>query len=213
MIIRTLGFDIKKFNFSNDFRELELTHEDNEEVELNINLDASSLLRATRKKKRELGYFYKEYRVIILGIFAIIIVSVGFFTYNNLKDKLKIYHYGEIFGRINYMTISDGYYKIDNEKNYIVIKFDVFKYGIKERLNVNNMILSINNEEYLPNKNICYKFDSIGNCYKKQYINDNSSSYILVYDVDVLNLDKVYLIYKESYDNVYKVKLNLQNYE
>ena len=213
MFIRGLGFDIKKFNFSKDFRELELTQEDTEEVELDVNLDATSVLRAARKKKRELGYFYREYRTIILGIFAIIVVVVGWIGYNYWEDKLRVYQQDEVIGYVNYITITDSYYKIDNEKNYIVLKFDIFKDGLKDRLNVNNMILNINNEEYLPNKNICYNFDSVGNCYKKQYITDKSNSYILAYEVDVLNLDKVYLSYKESYDNVYKVKLNLQNYE
>ena len=63
------------------------------------------------------------------------------------------------------------------------------------------------------NQNICYNFDNIGNCYKKQYITNNSNSYILVYDVEVLNLDKAYFMYKESYDKSYKVKLELENYE
>ena len=92
-------------------------------------------------------------------------------------------------------------------------KFDISKNSQQERLNVANMTLSVNNKEYTPNKNICYKFNNIGNCYKKQYITDKSNTYILVYEVDSLNSEKTYLLYKESYDNSFKIKLDLENYE
>lgn len=213
MFIRGLGFDIKKFNFSKDFRDLELTNEDNEEVELDLSLDTTSLVRSARKKKRELGYFYKEYKLYILGIIGVVLIIVGYSIYNALKDKYMVYHQGEIIGINNFISINDSYYKIDDEKKYIVLKFDIFKNGLRERLDVNKMVLVIDGDKYIPNKNICYNFDNIGNCYKKQYITNDSSSYILVYDVDVLNLDKAYFMYKESYDKSYKVKLELENYE
>jgi len=213
MFVRGLGFDIKKFNFGKDIQELNLTDEDGEEIEVDVNIDTNVLFRNVRKKKRELGYFFKEYKIIILGIIFIILVIIGYSSYNNIKRILKVYNQGDIIGYNNYITVNNSYYNIDNDNNYIIIKFDVFKNGKRDRLDVNNMILKINDLEYLPNKNICYKFNSFGNCYKKQYITSNSSSYMLVYEVDVLNTEKSYLIYKDSYENSFKVKLNLENYE
>ena len=109
--------------------------------------------------------------------------------------------------------INNSYYNIEYDDNYVIVKFNIFKNGKSDKLNVNNLILLIDGVEYLPNKNICYKFDGLGNCYKKQYVTNKDKEYILVYDVDSLNISKSYLLYKESYDNSFKVKLELENYE
>jgi len=213
MFIRGLGFNIKKFDFEKDIHELNLTSEDNEEVEVDVSIDTTDVMRKVRRKRRELGYFYQEYKIFILGILAIILVIVGVSIYNNFRDWFKVYDQGEVLGYSNYLTINNSYYNIDNNKNYVIVKFDIFRYGKQERLNVNNMVLKVDKEEYLPNKNICYKFNKIGSCYKKQYINSNNSTYILVYEVDSINSKKTYLLYKESYEDLFKVKLNLENYE
>lgn len=213
MGIRGLGFDIKKFNFTKDIKELDLKHEDGEEVEVDVNINTNDIMRGVRKKKREFGYFFQEYKIFILGILFIILV-IGVYTgYNYFSKRLKVYNENDVIGYNNFITIKDSYYNIDEDKNYVIVKFDAFKNGIEEKLNVNNLILKIDNDEYIPNKNICYNYDYLGNCYKKQYITSNVSSYIIVYEVSSLNLERTYLIYKESYENSFKVKLNLENYD
>ena len=212
MFIRGLGFDIKKFNFAQDVHELNLSSEDNEEVEVDLKIDTTNVMREVRKRKREFGYYFREFRVIILGIFAIILVIVIANIYNRFKDSLKVYEQNEVVGNVNYLTIKNSYYGVEDNKNYVIVGFDVFKYGKKERLDFTNMILIMNGEEYLPNKNVCSKFNDLGNCYKKQYITDKSSSYIIVYEVDKLNTEKTYLVYKESYDSSFKIRLNLENH-
>ena len=213
MFIRGLGFDVKKFNFTKDIQELNLTHEDAEEVEVDVNIDTTNIMRGVRKSKREFGYFFQEYKIFILGILFILLVILGYIGYNYFSKKLKVYNENEVVGYSNYITVKNSYYNIDNGKNYVIINFDASKYGRDEKLNVNNLVLKVDKDEYVPNKNICYKFDYIGNCYKKQYITENVNSYIIVYEVDSLNSEKSYLIYKESYENSFKVKLNLENYD
>lgn len=213
MFIRGLGFDIKKFNFGKDIHELNLTNEDNEEIEVDVSIDTTKVMRNVRKKRRELGYFFQEYKIFILGVVGIILVIFGFKIYNNFRYMFKQYKQGDIVGYDNYVAINNSYYNLGDDKNYIIVKFDIFRNGKQERLNVNNMILMMGDEEYLPNKNICYTFNKLGNCYKKQYITNDSNSYILVYEVDSLNIEKSYLLYNESYENRFKVKLNLENYE
>lgn len=212
MFIRGLGFDIKKFNFGKDIQELNLSSEDNEEVEVDFKIDTTNIMREFRKKKREFGYYFQEYRVIILGIFAIILVIIVASVYNKFKGSFKIYEQNEIVGNVNYLTVKNSYYNIDSNKNYVIVSFDIFKYGKQERLELTNMILMMNGVEYLPNKNICFKFNNLGNCYKKQYVTDKNGSYIIVYEVDNLNSEKAYLMYKESFDNSFKIRLNLENH-
>lgn len=213
MFVRGLGFDIKKFNFTNDIHELNITNEDGEEIEVDLNIGTDDLKMGIRKRKREFGYFLQEYRSIIIGICSIIIVTVVYFGYNNITNLLKVYKQNETFGNINNITIKKSYYNVDDGKNYVIVNYDIFKYGVKARFNVNNLILKIGGEEYLPNKNICYNFSNLGSCYKKQFVTNKVSSYIVVYEVNDLNIKKSYLYYKESYDNKYKIKLNLENYD
>lgn len=213
MFIRGLGFDVKKFNFTKDIQELNLTHEDGEEIEVNVNVDTNNIMRHVRKSKREFGYFFQEYKVIILSIIIILLIIIGFVGYKYFSKLLKVYDQGENIGYTNNIVIKNSYYNISNDKNYIIVNFDIFKYGREDRFNVNNMILLVGDNQYLPNKNICYKFDYLGNCYKKQYIDSTSRNYILVYEVNNLNLKNSYILYKESYENSFKVKLNMENYD
>lgn len=213
MIIRGLGFNIKKFNFTKDIQELDLVESDNEEIEVELNIDTNTIMRSVHKKKRELGYFYQEFKIIILSIIFILLLVLGLNLYKYITNKTKYYTQDQYVGYNNYISISNSYYNIGENGNYIIIKFDIYKNNIKEKLDVNNMVLSINGEEYLPNKNICSIFNEIGNCYKKQYITNDIKTYILVYKIDIFDKDKTYILYKESYDNIFKIKLTLENYE
>lgn len=213
MFIRGLGFDIKKFNFGKDIQELSLSSEDTEEVEVEVNLDTTGIMRNVRKKRRELGYFFQEYKIFILGILLIILIIIGFNSYGYLVKKFRVYKQNEVIGYVNNIVVKNSYYSINDNKNYVVVKFDASKIGKQNKLNTTNMILIVDKKEYLPNKNICYSFSYLGNCYKQQYITSQNNTYILVYEVDSLNSKKSYLLYKESYDDSFKVKLELENYE
>ena len=134
-------------------------------------------------------------------------------TFKKVSKKFKVYSENEVVGYNYSIIVKDSYYNINKGKNYVIVNFDVSKYGREDKLNVNNLILMIDKDEYTPNKNICYDFDYLGKCYKKQYITQDVSSYIIVYEVDSLNIEKSYLVYRESYEDSYKVKLDLENYD
>lgn len=213
MFIRGLGFNIRKFDFDDDNQDLNLSVTDNEEVEVNINIDTTNIMRNVRKQKRELGYYFQEYKIFILGILGIVIVIILFKLFSSFNGIFNVYNQNEVIGNINYITINKSYYELGDENNYIIISFDIFKNGVEEQLNVDKMVLKVGDYEYYPNRNTCFKFNKLGNCYKKQFVTDDVSSYILTYEVDAVNLEKAYLLYKESYDDTFKVKLNLENYE
>lgn len=212
MGIRGLGFDIKRFDFRRDVQELNANAADGEEIEVNANIDTTNIMRSIRKQNREFGYFFQEYKVYIITILVILIGVGGYKLYNYLSDKYKVYNENELIGNIYGVTIKDSYYKIDNENNYVIVNFDIYKYGIKDRFNPGNMLLMVGKNSYNPDKNICYRFNKLGNCYKKQYITNNVSNYILSYQVEDLNIQDAYLIYSESYDKTYKVKLVMKEY-
>jgi len=213
MFIRGLGFDIKKFNFSKDAQELNATLEDSEEIEIDTRVDTTNIVRSIRKQGREFGYFYKEFKVYIIIILVAISIFLIYKGYKYFDNKLKVYQENDLIGDIFKITVKDSYYSINENNNYVIINFDVKKNGVKDMLNTGIMTLNIGRNEYTPDKNICYKFTSLGPCYKKQYIGNNVSNYILTYRVDRLNIQNAYLSYSESYDKTYKVKLIMKEFQ
>ena len=209
MGVRGLGFDIKKFDFGKDVQELNATASDSEEVEINTQIDTTNIMRRINKSSREFGYFYKEFKGYIITIIVIVVLFLGFKGYNWYKDKFKVYSENQYVGLNNMISITDSYYDIA-DNNYVILKFDAFRNGRKEQLNVNNIALYIDKNKYLPDKTICYKYNSLGNCYKKQYISNETSNYILTYKVDKFNIKKAFVMYTDSFDEVYKIKLSME---
>ena len=212
MLIRGLGFDIKRFDFRRDAQELNLGAEDAEEVEVNINVDTTNIVRGVRKQRRELGYFFQEFKAYIITILLFVIGISGYKLYQYYSVKYKVYNENDTIGNIYNIVVKDSYYMIDEDNNYVIINFDALKFGKKERLNLANMMLIIGDNSYTVDKNICYQFKKVGNCYKKQYLNEEFTNYIVVYPVDNLNIQEAYLLYKESYEESYKVKLIMKEY-
>lgn len=212
MFIRGLGFDIKKFNFSKDVQELGIVDEDGEEIEINTSVDTTNIMRGIRKQRREFGYFFKEYKLYIIPIILAILIFLGYRGYNYVKVKFMVYGQNEYVGMVNYIKITDSYYKIENGNNYVVVKCEMFRNIKQDKFNVNSLVLNVGKNNYSVNKNICYKFNDLGNCYRQQYINKNKSSYIFVFEVDDISLNNSYILYDESFDNTYKIKLKMVNY-
>lgn len=210
MLIRGLGFDIKKFDFNRDMQELNAEAGDSEEVEVNVGIDTTNVMRVARKGQRELTYFFKEFKVYIVVILAVIVAFLGYKGFIFVKTKYKVYSVDEPFGYNNIMTIKDGYYASYGNKKYVIINFNIYKYGAKEQFNTGNLTLHVGRKKYSVDKNICYRFNDLGNCYKKQYVTENESNYILAYEVDELKNNQVYVVYNDYYDNNYKVKIYLK---
>lgn len=210
MLIRGLGFDIKKFNFSKDIQELNITMEDSEEIEVDANFDTTNVMRLLRRTIRELAYFYKEFKVYILIILIALIAFMSYRFYNFFNESLKVYNQNEFVGSVNRLSVKNSYYLTKNDKKYVIISFDIQKFGRKEQLNINNLQLNINNKKYLPNKNICGNFSKYGLCYKKHYITNEAKNYIAVYEIDDKVKNNNYLMYNEFYNSSYKIKLNIE---
>ena len=210
MFIRGLGFDIKKFNFASDVQELNASSEDSEEIEINTKIDMVNTVRKITRQQREFGYFFKEFKKYIIAILIFIVVIMGYVLYNNLSKKYKVYNTGQVVGNSYNIVVKDSYYNTDGNDNYVIVSFDIAKYGKSEKLNVGNMALLIGKEKYIPDKNICYKFNYLGDCYKKQYVTDTYSNYIITYKVANLNINKAYIVYTDSFDRTYKVRLKMK---
>jgi len=71
--IRAIGFDIKKFNFSEDINSLELDVSDAEEVELVMGVDQHKLTQKFNRSLREVRYYIVENKIFVILLIIILI--------------------------------------------------------------------------------------------------------------------------------------------
>ena len=86
--VRSVGFDIKEFDFGKDLAELEIAASDSEEFEVSVSLNTNKVKRKINSKKRQFRYIYKENKVLInIVSAAVIFIVVGLTVYNVFFKK------------------------------------------------------------------------------------------------------------------------------
>lgn len=215
-VIRTFGFDIKKFDFKRDLHELEILDEDNEEFELVTPINMNKVEQFSRRRLRELKYYYIENKIFVL-IFLTIIIAISIISVFNAIDfdSFKRYDEKEIIKLDNFYTLSidDSYITTKNDSGdviavndtfYLIVKFTVnSKYNGQFSLDTSKFIININDNEFLASRTYYNYFKSYGIGYKNQKfsLNDNKS-YILVYNIPNKYKEKdMELEYNYKYDN------------
>ena len=110
VLIRAIGFNIKKFNFAKDIEDLNIDVSDNEEFELTFGTNPDKLNRILRKNQRELKYFYLEHKPMILGILLSLFLFLGWTVYYRVIVLIKIFNQNEVV-RINNISYKiEGFY-------------------------------------------------------------------------------------------------------
>lgn len=214
VLVRGLGFDIKKFNFSRDLKELNLSEEDKEEVELTSQIDANSLKRVGRRTFRELKYYYQDNTLIINIIFAIIGIILLIYPFNKYVINRDLKE-GQILStdnfnlRVNSSFISNRN-RISPNNSYIIVKISVLGKINKSFLDMNKITLITNNNKYIPSEKYYNYFSDIGVGYHKEILDTkNYHDYILIFNVD--NSEKNYHL---KYLNSKKlIRINPNNLE
>ena len=183
--IRSLGFNIKQFNFKSDLKKLEITDKDSEEIELSLNFDNYKAKRTIRRFIREFKYYYEENKKIfyLIGI------------YKN-TEKIK-YTYSEnktftsnsLIYKITDSMITNLDLKgntISNNNYYVVIKFEVKNSTNKDlRINYDNFKLYYGKNYVYPSLNLGNNFLDFGDPYMNDYIKVNENkTYIMAYEID-----------------------------
>ena len=146
--VRGFGFNVKKFNFEKDIKELEISDEDREEIEVGSNIDYENISNFLRRRKRNFGYYIKENSFILIVFLIIIILSISaYIAVNNLVTN-KIYSIGEVININNIEFTINNCYIIDKDitgeiiktnKSYAIIDLNIIN------KNENNIILDMSN--------------------------------------------------------------------
>lgn len=198
--IRALGFDIKKFNFKEDLKELEITQEDNEEFEFNINVDVNKAHRKVNKGRRFLKYFYVENRYLFFFISSLSVCFLCLVIYLSLGVYNKKYTQTDFFTTRDFtLAISNSYItnldyngnKISENKTYVILELTVKANSSKaKQLNLARPELIVGYNKYYHDNAYVNKFIDIGNVYNNEYIDNQFIKYLLVYPIDKNDADK-----------------------
>lgn len=194
LLIRGLGFDIKKFNFSKDIKDLKLDTKDNEEVEVNIDLSSDGIKRGGHKLRRELKYYYIENKFMLNIIFGIILlILIIIFPFNKYVIN-KTLTEGNTLSTKNFnIKVNDSYIserkQTSKNNSYLIIDISLKGKNNNYKLNLDNFILEGKNNEYIPSLKYYYYFTDLGNGYYNNILNTKDyEEYILIYNID--NIDK-----------------------
>lgn len=191
--IRGFGFDIKKFSFDKDKKELNLEESDNEEYELNVNLEKEDVKSFVKRHRRELRYYLRENKAILLTVAIILLVSLSLYTYYDLFVVNKVYNEGDnvSVGTLNYRVNSSAISNISKygqiistDDDYLIVDINIINNVSAGYLDDQNFRVHIGDDYYYPSSQLCDLFSDMGTCYKNQELKvDSESDYILAYKI------------------------------
>lgn len=107
-LIRSIGLNIKQFNFSKDIKDLEITNKDSEEFEILIGQNNYKYIRKIRKTIRETRYVILEHLFFItISAAALLVLGGVAFGYNYFKEHKAV-------GVQEITTVNGVYYAVNN---------------------------------------------------------------------------------------------------
>ena len=191
-IIRAVGFDIKKFDFKKDLKELQIDESDNEEFEFSIDLDSNKLKRNIRKYIRHLKYFYKENKLVVTLIFIVSVISIFSFSLISI-NKNKLYDLNSYISnngislKIKSSYITDTDYKgnvILDDSVFVVIKIDTKRNGSNTLyLDYATVKLNVKNYSFSPISDYKDSFIDFGNIYIEENLKTEYEEKVLIYKI------------------------------
>lgn len=206
MGIRALGFNVKQFDFKSDLKELEITDEDSEEVELNINFQTYKAERFIRRFIREFYYYYMENKLVVNIIFGVIVAITIFLGFKSYEKIRYTYDVGEAFTYNGFkITVEDSILTNINYKGeeivdgnyYLVLKLNIANLsGTNATLDYNSLKIYVNGDYVDPKLDIGNHFIDYGNPYMgRNFTIGASGTYIIPY---ILTKDQVKSSYRLS---------------
>lgn len=192
-IIRSIGIDVKKFDFREDIEDLNLSDLDNEEFEVNIEFDSQTLKRNFKKQYRDFKYYFIENKFILLTILIILVGIIGFSIVNNITSTTKKYKINEVFNVTGYNMAVENAYLIDtdsksnkitaDDKSLVVVKFKIKTLNKTEKFIFGKLALQIGKTKYYHNNSFASSVVDLGNSYINQKLTDEFQEFVLIYEI------------------------------
>lgn len=209
-IIRTLGLDLKRFDFGKDLLELEINEEDNEEVEISVDFETNVAARKFNKSKRFLKYFYLENMLMVNIALIILVGTIGYIVFINVNVYSAHYKQGDTFDTGDSMvTISNSYVTTMNSKGNVIVpdgktlvilKASMSASG-EEYFNTAKAQLHVDGKNYYPKREYAKELADLGTTYKDDKLDYEYENYLLVYEIPKASLkEKIYFRYLNEID-------------
>ena len=192
VVSRFLGLNIKKFNFDDDIKELNLTATDNEEFEVKLDFDVKNAQSKLRSTLRNFKYYFKENLRLIIPIITICAVLVAYVVYKNINGNTTVYKQNTLFNVPNYsLKITDTLvtskdYKaniIDDKNSLVILKVSVKTTNKTSAFEFGKFALQIGKSKYYHTIKYSSMIKDLGDTYIKQKLSDNYTEYLLVYEI------------------------------
>lgn len=219
VVIRTTGFNIKKFNFKEDLAALEIEDTDNEEFEVNLDVDTDKLMRKIRKRFRYTKYIYVENKLFI-NIMLVLFLTVGsLYAFLNIDVYSKTYKKEESFKTIQFIIgTSESYVsKYDFEGNvledgysFVTVRVNLKRLYYKNiPFNTGRLALVANNNLYYHNIEYRDELKDLGVSYLNEKISrDKFDYYMMVFKVKDEDIkEKMLMKYTDMTGDVVKINV------
>lgn len=216
--MRATGFNVKKFEFSKDLKELEIEDVDNEEFEVNVDLNSDETKRKINRMIRHSKYIYKENKYVLLFLFFLAIGIGCIVIYLNIGVYNKIYQKGEAFSTSYFtMQLGETYSsnkdykgkKVFDEESFIIVHLNI-KNNVQIERNFDSarLILKIDEHNFYHQTIYSEQLFDVGIIYKKQNISTSFTDYVFVYKVPTEFLEKkIRLVYTDYNQKEIKLKI------
>lgn len=194
-LIRSIGFNIKQFNFSKDIKELEITDKDSEEFEILIGQNNYKYIRKIRKTIREARYVFLE-NIFYITVFAVIVILIGgmYLAYNVYKSNhtiatSEITTVNGVYYAVNntYITAKDlNGNRLKQNYKYVIVNISMKNLTVKEKtFDPNIFVLKTGRLSYKPISFFQNAFNDLGSYieYGKVIPSDEFLTGILIFEI------------------------------
>ena len=213
VLVRALGFDIKKFNFVKDLNELNLSEADLEEIEVTLGGTESIQWRFNRRL-REFKYYYLENKAFIIIILVIVVCVALSGIVVDKQVVNKVYSEGEEFStddyRFNvlnsYITSLDweGKSFANSDTTFVIVRLNIGVNRSAMKFNTSNLLLKVGNSSYTSNSRYASRFEDLGFAYRDSVIR-NQGIYLFIYNILTKDINKKMIL---EYAGSKKIRLN-----
>lgn len=231
-IARTVGFNIKKFNFQRDLIELQVDEKDNEEFELDVDIDSDDVKARFKRRKRMIGYVIKENKLLITILIIIVLIISGFIFYNTVYKNNFVYKENKKFTDNNIeMKVIDSY-QLDTDSfgndiskdkySYVVVRVNAKNIAkIDKKIVLKSFTLKIKNKIYNVSTKDKDKFKVLGTSSDNITLTSREeTNFIVIFKIDKGDKNKEKILeYAGSYSlkgnervyNVNRIKLKTKS--
>ena len=202
--IRGFGFDIKKFSFDKDKKELHIEETDDEEYELSLGVDKDKVTNYIRRERREFRYYLKENKGTLIVLLIALIIGSGIYIYKkyfvenivfNENDQIMINN--TMYSVNSSMITNLNKYSeiISNKAFFLIINMDIINSENNIKIDKDTLRVNINEEYYYPVFDYNDSFNDIGLLYNEDTIIKSGikTNVNIIYKINNDKVEKYYL--------------------